>query len=87
MFSTFLVIASCGNILLQYVNSKNCAIRFGFGVNGLLMSMRFLVSIACTDIVLLGIYSGGGIMCMGGAMNDGVVLCIFVCFFCFFVFP
>lgn len=27
----FLVIASCGNMSLQYVNSKNYIVMFGFG--------------------------------------------------------
>ena len=27
----FLVISSCGNMSLQYVNLKNCIVMFGFG--------------------------------------------------------
>ena len=32
LISSFLVIASCGNISLECVDSKNCTIRFGLGV-------------------------------------------------------
>lgn len=79
-FSSFLVSASCGNLSLQHVNSKNCTVRFGFGEKGVLLLAGFLGCIVCMSGVLHGICNGGG--SMGGATRGWCCLVFFLCIPC-----
>jgi hypothetical protein len=83
IYLIFLVIASCGNLLLPYVNSKICTIRFGFGVNGAFDVGEVLSVHNMYGRSLVGYLQWGGIMCMGGAMKGwccNVCVCVCVCF-------
>ena len=46
-FSRFIVIASCGNLLLQYANSRNCIMRVWIGCEWVVV----VVGILCCGIV------------------------------------
>lgn len=77
-FSSFLVSASCGNLSLQHVNSKNCTMRFGFGEKGVLLLAGFLGCIVCmSGESCTAFATGEGACAWEEPRGDGVVSCSF----------